>query len=214
MQVKLKQPLAIGKMYYGEMYVSPSLITTAYSNNLGLYLSEDPVIINEVFPDIGHLIAAKPQINDTTVIATDNKWYKVSGFFVADKAFEYLTVGNFFDDIHTKVTVFRNENVYSGGTRAYYYIDDIYVTETNITATVPNLGPDTTLCMGQSATLRVKNLPPTTYRWDDGSTALTRTVTKAGTYFVTATTGQYAVTDSIHITIEPPLHLPADTVLC
>lgn len=51
----------------------------------------------------------------------------------------------------------------------------------------PYLGPDTTICDGQTLTLQVRNTNPLwTYRWDDNSNKQTRTISGAGTYRVTA----------------------------
>lgn len=48
-----------------------------------------------------------------------------------------------------------------------------------------NLGPDTTLCPGQSITLNAAASGPyDTYKWNNNSTAATRFVTSAGTYSV------------------------------
>ncbi|WP_341901996.1 PKD domain-containing protein [Fluviicola taffensis] len=48
-----------------------------------------------------------------------------------------------------------------------------------------NLGPDTTLCTGQSITLNAATSGPyDTYKWNNNSTAPTRFITSAGTYSV------------------------------
>jgi gliding motility-associated-like protein len=213
-QTELTQSLKISKVYKVEIQIKAEAKSIIYSNNIGFLFTTTPIIITSSDPKVAPPILMKPQVNNDSIITSFIEWKKISGFFVADQPYKYLTIGNFFDDTHTK---FKSNYVGSDKLEgAYYYFDDISVTDADVNylVAVPNLGRDTTLCVGQTTTLHVQDLPPTTYRWDDGSTALTRTVAKAGTYFVTATTGQYSVTDSIRVTIEPPVRLPADTVLC
>jgi hypothetical protein len=51
-------------------------------------------------------------------------WVTISGWFTADSAYEYIIIGNFFDNIQTDtVRIFQpNCDAY-----AYYYVDDICV---------------------------------------------------------------------------------------
>ncbi|WP_158552489.1 gliding motility-associated C-terminal domain-containing protein [Spirosoma telluris] len=63
-------------------------------------------------------------------------------------------------------------------------------------------------------TIQLPDNSQTRYLWQDGSTSSIRTITQAGTYFVTATTGVYSVTDTLHVRILPPVVLPQDTTLC
>ncbi|TAE24609.1 MAG: gliding motility-associated C-terminal domain-containing protein [Cytophagales bacterium] len=209
-QTRLKEKLVTGKVYKAEMHVMTTTREAYYSNNIGILFSLTPVTSTTNSP-----ILATPQVNRTTVFDSTETWVRITQEFVAAGPYEYLTIGNFFDDKNTLLR--RNPNPkpeFPNG--AYYYYDDISVTDAgvNYLVTIPNVGRDTTLCRGQSVTLRVDNLPQTRYRWDNGSNALTRTVDKAGLYYVTATTGNYSVTDSIRVTIPPPVALPADTVFC
>lgn len=55
---------------------------------------------------------------DTTI------WYEVSGFYVPDSAYQYVVLGNFFDDLNTSVLlVDPSGNV----NRAYIFYDDVCV---------------------------------------------------------------------------------------
>lgn len=209
-QVKLGASLTVGKVYHAEMFAARNGNSNFQTSNLGMLFSTDPL----VKPSTTLLLTSiQPQVVDTTVIA-DSTWRKVSGTFVADKAYRYLTLGNFADDAHTQIELAGPNKVYSPG--AYYYLDDVSVEEVRDAplVTVPNLGVDTTLCPGQSLRLQLSDLPQTRYRWEDGSTILSRQITQSGTYYVTATTGGYSVTDTLHVTVLPPVSLPRDSVLC
>ncbi len=208
-QVKLTRPLTVGRVYHSEMFVAREGRINFQTNNLGMLFSEDSL----TKPTFFQLTSVRPQIVETKVIA-DSTWRKVSGTFVADKPYRYLTLGNFASDAETKIELAGPNKIYWPG--AYYYLDDISVEEVQDAplVTVPNLGTDTTLCPGQSLRLQLVDLPQTRYRWEDGSTTLVRDVSQSGTYYVTATTGSYTVTDTLHVTVLPPVRLPRDTVLC
>ncbi|GAB5554783.1 MAG: hypothetical protein Sapg2KO_43740 [Saprospiraceae bacterium] len=65
-----------------------------------------------------------------------------------------------------------------------------------------DLGPDQTLCDGQTTLLNAGN-PGATFSWSDGSTAATLAVDSAGTYAVTVTLGTCTDTDTITINYNP-----------
>ncbi|QIP11541.1 gliding motility-associated C-terminal domain-containing protein [Spirosoma aureum] len=79
-----------------------------------------------------------------------------------------------------------------------------------------DLGPDTTLCNGQTLTLKVPPHLASRDYWQDGSSQNTFLVTQAGQYSVRVTQANCIVTDSIRVRyIEPPqLDLGADKELC
>ena len=209
LQVRLSKPLIVGKVYRAEMFAAFYRLANFQTNNLGMLFSEAPITQTTTKPPI----LKQPQVVDTTIIA-DTNWHPIRGEFVAGKPYQYLTLGNFFDDDHTKIKLSGPNLIYAPG--AYYYLDDISVEEVPDTplVTVPSLGVDTTLCINQSLTLNLPDKPQTTYRWQDGSTAPNRTITQTGTYYVTATTGAYSVTDTLYVKVLPPIQLPSDTVLC
>ena len=75
---------------------------------------------------------------------------------------------------------------------------------------------DTISCIGKPLLLDAAN-PGSTYLWDNGSTAETRTVNTDGTYWVTVTNpAGCSALDSINcqFVAGPILHLPADTTIC
>ncbi|MBD0255589.1 MAG: gliding motility-associated C-terminal domain-containing protein [Cytophagales bacterium] len=85
----------------------------------------------------------------------------------------------------------------------------------NVTAL--NLGKDTTLCRGQSLVLDATTAGALGYRWQDGSTGPSYTVTKPGEYKVEVAVGPCrAASGSIRVGYKdlPPPQLGADTTLC
>lgn len=92
--------------------------------------------------------------------------------------------------------------------------------DTIIVSTAPspvvNLGPDQTLCNGQSATLDAEN-PGSTFLWNNGQTNSQLLVSSSGTYSVTVTNSDNcSTTDAVTITVMPrvQVELGADRVVC
>jgi gliding motility-associated-like protein len=67
---------------------------------------------------------------------------------------------------------------------------------------VVDLGPDRTLCEGDSVILQALN-PGGTYRWQDGSRFPTFTAKQAGIYWVDVTLGDCTLRDSVRISVLP-----------
>ena len=121
LQVKLDSFLKVNKCYYVEFYVSLSEYMTEAVNNIGANLS----IIQPfgILPNLQSLPAhilniGNPIINDSI------NWVKVSSYYTALGGEQYLTIGNFFNNINTSVIGVNPTNGQS-----YYYIDDITVEE-------------------------------------------------------------------------------------
>ncbi len=78
-----------------------------------------------------------------------------------------------------------------------------------------NLGPDQTLCVGETVTLNA-GLPGATYVWQDGSVNSSYTVTGPGTYSVQVTRNNCPASDAVDIayTPLPVVDLGADVDVC
>lgn len=63
-------------------------------------------------------------IYSTSIITDSINWTTIKGSFIADSAYNYVVIGNFFDDAHTDTTVF---NTGANTCQAYYYIDEVCV---------------------------------------------------------------------------------------
>jgi hypothetical protein len=127
--IQLSSDLIIGTTYYVSMKAVATLDTisgsNATTNNIGVRFStvhydsiNAPLVNNfaHVFcPDI---------ISDTS------NWYVINGSFVADSAYKYLIIGNFFDDLSISINKHFDNGLYPV---AYYFIDDLYVSTTQST---------------------------------------------------------------------------------
>lgn len=77
-----------------------------------------------------------------------------------------------------------------------------------------DLGPDVTLCAGESISLDA-SFPGATYEWLDGETAPQKEISTSGTYGVTVAIGSCFDYDEIEVTVvDPTIDLGADTTLC
>ncbi len=113
---QLSSPLSISQKYFVSFMVNRSNDTafSGYSTNkMGVKLSTaklDVVAINNT---------AKYFSN--TIITDTLNWTKLFGSFIADSAYNFLLIGNFFDDANTTIT---NQ---SAGIYAYYFVDDVCI---------------------------------------------------------------------------------------
>ena len=56
-------------------------------------------------------------------------WTTISGSFISDSAYQYVSIGNFFDDANTTL-IQMQDTVFDRS--AYYYIDDAYVSSDSL----------------------------------------------------------------------------------
>lgn len=126
----LNKPIKKGKEYYVEFYISLGDYSGLATNNLGLLFSIDK-------PKHGAdgIIHSTPQINFEEVLTQVEGWVKVSGTFIADNNFKYMTIGNFSTNGSTSSQVmpklsYSGEHTYREGAAAYY-VDDFLVEEMN-----------------------------------------------------------------------------------
>ena len=123
--VQLISSLTIGVKYYLTFYVS-----TAHNNSA----------INIATNKMGALLAMTPYSNpsgtgllpNSATIYTDSiindtlNWVKISGSFVADSSYQYLSLGSFFDDNNVDTNYISNPFPPSVG---LYYIDDVCLSD-------------------------------------------------------------------------------------
>ncbi len=123
-QTQLVSPLISGNSYYVEFYVSLADNVERYTDKLGAYFSDTPITSNTDQP-----LAYIPQIAATSFISETSHWVKISGILHATSAFNYITIGNFNDDINTLTMANPGSSGAPGCYGAYYYIDDIIVSD-------------------------------------------------------------------------------------
>jgi hypothetical protein len=128
---QLSQTLMIGQKYFASFYVSRSANNVTHmnfaSNKLGLRLSTIPYSISNPLP-----VDNYSQIYSDTLISDTLNWVRISGSFIADSAYEYISFGNFFTDSATSIIQYDSTASY-----AFYYLDDIRVsTDSNFVNSV------------------------------------------------------------------------------
>lgn len=117
---QLTSPLVVGQKYYVRFRINLSL---NYNSNSAC----DKVGLR--FTTVQHSPTNPPPINNTADIYTTNiitdtlNWTTVSGSFIANAAYSFIEIGNFFDNANTNIQVIRFQN----SDYAYYYIDNVCI---------------------------------------------------------------------------------------
>lgn len=114
-QVKLTDSLIVGMEYYVEFYANP-MHTSISSNHLGAALS---TVHTYQYHEQG-LYYLTPKANSTALLRDTGEWQKISATFVADSAYQFLLIGNFFPDEQTKFDTSGAKIKY-----AYVLLDDV-----------------------------------------------------------------------------------------
>lgn len=209
--VKLREPLVPGQLYAVKMYVSLADFSDEAINSIGiLFTNEYP------HPVFGYEFkGSKPQIVEESIITDTANWQLVSECYIADSAYQYLTIGNFSAEGETKWI--EIENPYERdrvSLDSYYYFDEI-----SVEATIPppepvQLPADTFLCVGSSFTIDVSQ-KNATYIWQDGSTEPVHTIDEAGYYSVEIRRGKCASTsDNFRLHYWPQIKLESGVRDC
>ncbi|ADB39748.1 T9SS C-terminal target domain-containing protein [Spirosoma linguale] len=213
----LTATLEVGRYYWFSMRAiiangGGSTRVSQEQNSYGLLLSDQqPVYANQHMLPLSQY---QPQIIFSNRYMTENRTFSsgyndnvaarqlMQGCFQAQGNERYLTIGDFLHPSYTD----RNSTL---------QFTDLSLTK------MPDridLGADTSICQGQPLTLKSNVLMGQynpTYRWQNGSTDSTLSVTRSGLYSLTITCSCRTYTDSIRINVEDPnLQLGPDTSVC
>ncbi len=121
---RLIEPLIAGHQYWFSMKVSwtsgfpnPNGHTGFASNNMGVKCAMDSLWIDSYWiPWQGHA-----NYHSVDIITDSVNWTLLSGSFVVDSAYQFIYIGNFYDDVSTSV----QQMDASGQYFSYYYADDV-----------------------------------------------------------------------------------------
>ncbi|MEO6166590.1 MAG: T9SS type A sorting domain-containing protein [Chitinophagales bacterium] len=115
--VKLIQNTEANQKYFVSFYVSFAGVSgfTIAVNNLGIALTNTLHAPTYPYP-----ISNNPAVYDDSIYTDSIGWSKISMSFTADSAYQYLVIGNFFDDQHTDTALLGEFNIHS-----YYLLDDV-----------------------------------------------------------------------------------------
>ena len=144
LQVQMSKPLIQSKCYYVEFYVNLANDCMYAINSFGAHISKVQISttgtgqVLDLTPDI--FMYKTPYIDDTL------SWTKVSGIFMSQGDEQFLTIGNFKNDINTGRTVIDA----SASNIGYYFVDDVSVIEIDNTFKPTWAYRDTTITQGDS----------------------------------------------------------------
>jgi hypothetical protein len=119
----LLAPLQIGTTYYicfkVNMSIGGYMANFVASNGMGVKFTTRQYSFNDPIP-----IDNNPDIYSNIIITDSVNWTTISGSFAADSAYQYMAIGNFFDDAHT-------DTLHMGWfiSRSHYFIDDVCVSD-------------------------------------------------------------------------------------
>jgi hypothetical protein len=120
--VRLTLPLDTGQQYLVSFFFSNGSTNIRFGgygvNSLGVFFSKTPPV-----QAAGEPVPVSPQFEANELLYS-NDWQEVSFSFIADDAFEYMSIGNFRDSTNTLVQQFED---YEIKPIAYYYIDEVCV---------------------------------------------------------------------------------------
>jgi hypothetical protein len=145
LSTQLTSTLTIGTKYYFSMQVSCAI---TYDTSFTLYCTQGPnAAINKIGAlfttnkyDLSHNLSYRnfAHVYANTVIADTANWTQIKGSFISDSTYQYISLGNFFDDSHTDtLSLIRTPNWHNPQLNyvSYYYIDEIIVsTDSLLTA--------------------------------------------------------------------------------
>jgi hypothetical protein len=117
---QLVSPMTVGQKYYITFKVSRAdHINMGYSTNkIGVKFTK----VKQSYVQINNVA----HYYSNNVITDTLNWTKISGNFISDSIYQYIMLGNFFDDINTTKI---NDGI---GSYAYYYIDDVCLSTDSI----------------------------------------------------------------------------------
>ncbi len=132
--VELLEPLLVGETYYASLYANAAFGGNAQypqiwlaTNNIGMLFTTQSREwdFGDGYPSAPNIA----HIRRTAILADTVGWTLVSGSFVADSAYRYVMIGNFFNNAQTDTLHFAAPNsVFPWYPRSYTLIDKVCVT--------------------------------------------------------------------------------------
>lgn len=124
-QVQLTTPLVANHNYMVSFYVSLGEQCRFATSDIGLLITNNAITGNGTMQNLQYT----PQITSGGIIDNMSGWTEISGIYSAIGGEKFITIGNFKNDAQTQLLMV--EPVFGFG-RAYYYFDNVSVTETNL----------------------------------------------------------------------------------
>lgn len=158
---KLTDSLMVGHKYCLSFWISvPDCWYFMTSNTIGAYFSTNPPKHNTT-----QYLNIQPQLENlrTDYPDTTNNWYLVSGSFIADSNYKYITIGNFYPDSLTNVKIDflpPNHSIDFG-----LYLDAVALYDCTDHSYQANAGSNRVVCHEEKTTLGTDNNNKRQYTW-------------------------------------------------
>jgi len=121
---QLSAPLIIGQKYYVSFKISLGETSNCGIDKIGcFFLTYSPSGILSV--------NNSPHVYSNIIVTDKLNWIAVVDTFTADSTYQYIAIGNFFDDNNTDTIKLGPPNAF--GYTAYYYLDDICISSDSTT---------------------------------------------------------------------------------
>ena len=159
----LKQTLKPNTNYCINYYVNLAGISNYASANVGIVFSKDSIRHYTLPNAPSYVITYTPSIENTSIIADSINWTKIEGIYLASGIERFVTIGNFrHDPLTSTLSVATNTPSYRE--IAYYFIDDVSVTEI-INANAALTDSLISRCVSDSVVLGTDSTWGATYTW-------------------------------------------------
>lgn len=205
-QQKIRKNLENNKTYCVSLYANLSNGSRNCIDNLGIHLSSEPIYCSPAYCALGVVPQVRNPINFQ--ICDTMNWTLIKGIYKADGTERYISIGNLQADSLTNGIVFNPNSIYEG---AYYYFDDISITECR----PPVLASDTLIDEGQSVIIGDTSQDVANYFWSpsvglacDTCWQTIASPTETTTYTLTKITPCDTTRTSITIAVTPTPQIP------
>jgi hypothetical protein len=132
---KLLDSMIIGQKYFIKIDVSLSDSSNCGINKLGVLFSRTP------FDSI--TLHNYSQVYTTSIVTKNTNWTTLNFSFISDSVYKYLFVGTFYNNTQTDTSIIPSHPIWHSNNQnptdcwAYYYIDNICVSNDSATCSQP-----------------------------------------------------------------------------
>ena len=204
LKVQLVDSLSVGEQYCVSFNLVLANISRYAMSKVGAYFTK-----NEYVPPpipagyYWHFHVVPQALNNGPFIIDTLNWTKIELSFVADSAYQWITIGGYTDSLTTDSI--RVSNAPGGGQGAYNYIDDIFLTRLDEPASAALTD---TIVATENTAIQLGNNTNTnaSYLWwpadninDVNNPNPNLLVTQSGWHYVQKTQCSYVTYDSVYV---------------
>jgi hypothetical protein len=129
--IHLTQPLTVGTRYYASTYISRG--DTIFNNDTLKCASNNFGFRFSLFPTFSCPADNFSHIHSDLVVTDNINWTRITGSFIADSSYQYVIIGNFYDNANTIISLCNSYNQQW----AYYYVDMVCVSPDSLSCNTP-----------------------------------------------------------------------------